>query len=453
MKSSAAMENFIVYMNTSDFNSRFGFQEIIKKLNPAKYFNYFLESDFFGFEKIIMNGALSYLKVVLEKGATKDIKEVINIMQQLTNELDNRNDFKQTDFSWRDFSELFAEIPIGLITSSFMSMFDRWVNQASFNEPITDFHIIQILIPKLLKKQSNTSLEKAFYILQKFTEILLLKDGNTEKIKLKLNSYSLKSLLRKENLNMFSACYNRLLNLFKERLEQISEKNDVSWMWRPAIEDHRLNFQWNDVENCFVESFRDTLQFWINNSEKSIMKKYIHDLLNSKTDIIRRIAIYTVHKNFNECGKLLKKIIKTEDFTIKSFHELYELIDSKFEHLSKQEKQAIFNKIKNLKILNENSSGDSENLQFRWLQAIYNKGYDKADKLFDSLKMKIHDANNPHPSFIYYIESLPIDNSPYNELELINFAENGKIINKLNSFSESRNAERSYTIIGVIQAF
>ena len=122
-------------------------------------------------------------------------------------------------------------------------------------------------------------------------------------------------------------------------------------------------------------------------------------------------------------------------------HELYGLLRNHFADFSREQKEATLEAIRNLPVPTSGEDPEKrlKRAQRNWLSAIAVKGYEPADKWFAELltDASLGGFSRQHPDFYSYM-SVGWGSGPaaYEAPELIAFAEEGSLVEKLNAFEQ-----------------
>ena len=132
-------------------------------------------------------------------------------------------------------------------------------------------------------------------------------------------------------------------------------------------------------------------------------------------------------------------LVRPELFSVGHLHELYRLLNLRFESLSEKAKQATIEALRNIPIPDDDEEGPGrvERLQFRWLNAISATSYAPAVKWFGELTAKYGSAPK-HPDYLSHIETRwGPGPSQYSAEELVALAEQRTLVQKLAAFKPS----------------
>lgn len=137
---------------------------------------------------------------------------------------------------------------------------------------------------------------------------------------------------------------NTLHNKGSKKLKQKSNE-DVSFIWRPAIEDHEQNYNF-DLRSYLVSSIRDALEKSENVDVKSL-KKSLSLLTNFNYHIFRRLELYFYGRHSKEFNDEINKLV-IEYFGNSNFkHEYYYMLQNCYSHLTCKNQKRLLDIISN----------------------------------------------------------------------------------------------------------
>lgn len=121
------------------------------------------------------------------------------------------------------------------------------------------------------------------------------------------------------------------------------QKEDFSYIWRPAIEDHEQNYDFGKIKEVLVSCLRDSLMQLasrqLDKSLPSILARYCR----SHYTIFKRLALFVMSNNADHFGDLIKMFIhkkkNLDDHRIR--HELFGLLQKNFPILETDTQQFI----------------------------------------------------------------------------------------------------------------
>ena len=117
-------------------------------------------------------------------------------------------------------------------------------------------------------------------------------------------------------------------------------KDDISYAWRPAIEEHPNNGETRDVKSALVRSLRNTLEV-TGEKDISLLKKCLEVLKERNYLIFRRLELH-IYKFYPEEFKDEIEKIALEGFADRRFvHEYYSLLKKTFSNLQEPTRKDI----------------------------------------------------------------------------------------------------------------
>lgn len=123
------------------------------------------------------------------------------------------------------------------------------------------------------------------------------------------------------------------------------QKDDFSYIWRPAIEEHEQNYKFGKINELLVSTLRDTIMFILKKDDDEFLRPLLQRYLRSRYTTFKRLALYTLSEHVEHYSEIIIAIVtnkKTlEDHRIQ--HELYSLIKKSFMSLDEKVRQFILN--------------------------------------------------------------------------------------------------------------
>jgi hypothetical protein len=301
------------------------------------------------------------------------------------------------------------------------------------------------LVPKLLASDTEEDKRKAALLLFHLTAV---KHDENDRIDTVVDEYWLKELMDKYAGQFGAKLGEEAAAVLEERLHEanaIEPEGFGSWVGRPAIEDHPQNVAHDTGVNQLISGARDVLSGWVESGDPAAVT-HVLGLLNDKVSLVQRIAIYLVNAKFSVMGKVLDTLIDARFLQEREYnHEIYNLWKERFAEFDEAHKRKLFETIQKLALSNpedyEAPERTLKRLRRKWLTPISGKGYAPADQALAELtKDTTLGQPDPHPDLMSYIESYTgSGSSPYEASELISFALNGTLVDKLNAFVEVDN--------------
>ena len=194
---------------------------------------------------------------------------------------------------------------------------------------------------------------------------------------------------------------------------------------------------------------------WVEHDHLSA-RSAVEACLRDEMEIVRRIGLHVLDKQWDILRCVYLSIFGPQLFSRGHLHELYNLLREHFCEMSENEKSATIEEIR--KIPRPHTDQDPEGalkyIQRNWLSAIAGAGYEPADTWFREL---MSDATlgplQEHPDFHSYIMThTGFGTTPYQADELIAFAKDQSLVEKLNAFHES-NVWRGPTARALVDTF
>ncbi|OAQ21540.1 hypothetical protein [Thermosulfurimonas dismutans] len=153
--------------------------------------------------------------------------------------------------------------------------------------------------------------------------------------------------------------------------EKYEKPVDLSYIWRPAIEDHLQNTR-EDVKNVLVNAVRDAADLLIKEGLLSI-EETIHHLEKYSYPIFKRIILYLLWRFPEKAGRFIPQyLINNTLFNDPHFrHEYNILLRKYFKNLDNREKKQIIRWLEqgpDPELLKDKSPGEKEQLRKLWLR-------------------------------------------------------------------------------------
>lgn len=177
----------------------------------------------------------------------------------------------------------------------------------------------------------------------------------------------------------------------------IKPANDLSYIWRAAIEEHSQNFEHYDPQDALVISLRNILEL----VAKEYSDKTLHILknfLSHKYSIFHRLAYHILRLNYSQYMDEINGIIKNKEllFDVTISHEYYILLRDVFQEINPDLKVFIIQSIREHERFRVDDKPEIQELQkrFYWLERLhffepYLEGETK--EFYDSLKQEFKD--------------------------------------------------------------
>ncbi len=345
--------------------------------------------------------------------------------------------------TWYRFAQILSLLPVDAIREDDINLVAQWLDSRFGNTLVAD-EIGKRFLPKLLKGGSSHELALACRLVDIVTRIRWVEKTGLSSEKRKdavpiTDAYWLKELLKKNAKNIGAKCSLPMVQLLADRVETIVKEDDrdrFSYIWRPAIEDHKQNSaQKLELENILLTALREASLGLLEQHEDAGIK-FVKNLLQTGRQSFRRLAFYLIGERFRQLSDVFYKHVTKESFDSRVQHELYGLISRRFTEFHPAEKDRIVDLIDSLIAhwRNDESREFATNyLRLSWLTAVKDKGHTKADSLYAEYRKKVGEEPQ-RPDFPYYTEvGWAQHRSPYAVDELLAMTP-GQLIKALNDF-------------------
>jgi hypothetical protein len=473
---SAKLESFFEMMGQGDEFAQHGFDLLIKRGEPEKYFDALKERGFFdpaknsgpvpstnpGFVHIPIWHAVTYLDAVAKRAAAANddalSQKILQVIRDVSSFRDSKNgeptDNYQTYFR---FADIWGILPVRCIELDDLRLIRTWL-KSKYDRGMIAYSLAKGLLKNLLASGTPDDIKKACVIVEEcmaFEWSSEERRGRTKELVTLVDDYWLKEMLNKYARELGEKAGLDAVSIFEKGLRTIfsdERRSYGSTLWRPAIETSGQNLDWHGAENRFVEGMRDALQGWID-AKPDAATVYVAQALQNKSEIIRRIALHSVTEHFELLREAFENVIAPELFTSSQRHELYRLLNQRFGELSDAGKAAIIDAIRKLPppATGEDPARRLKFIQREWLSGI--KNHPEAAAWFSQLSSDPELGSvSDYPDFLAYheIRSGP-GPAPFGADSLTAFAEDGTLVDRLNGFTET-DSWKGPTLGGLVAA-
>jgi hypothetical protein len=370
--------------------------------------------------------------------------EIIQIIREVSrppsgNKADNYR-------TWVAFARILSNIPVDLIQYADLDLVGDWV-KSQFGASLLGRELGQHLVPRFLQNSNLADWEKAERLIEIVTEVRIVEKvyGKEHKVTNKevhtaLDSYSLRELFKYNSELLGKRVGQEIVKILSKRIKESSTSashNELSHIWRRAIEDHAQNIGAEDTEHVLVSAFRDVLCSFA--SEKiDEASDVLRALLTDESVLVRRVALHTINKHYSLYPGLLWEILEPQWFQSQYKHELYQLINLNFSKFSSPEQATLIEIIRKLTYEHSDErDSDRRDMAMRldWLHAIRGKGNVQADQLYDQY-IGVVEYVPKHPDFSSYFEVRRGNLAPNSKDQLLKLSVT-EIVEYLEEFQET----------------
>jgi hypothetical protein len=410
------------------------------------------ETDDKGFYVIPLWPVLEYLEKTAPELETEGNKEYANKFLAIIRST-TKSSIESGISNWRTwwyFAKILRHIPIDLITPKDIDLCAYWLNDP-FDRMIIGDELGNKFFPRLLNERTDHSRQLSSKLLMSLTQIRWIEKprGTKNEFKpvLQIEQWHADKLFRNQSQSrkIGKVLGQAGLSIIKARIEEIlrkDEKDEYSYIWRPAIEDHDQNKNRNNAANILITAFRDALSGYIEEMayEISQVSDYISGLLEQKFIVFQRVGIYIVGVYYDLLRSTLNRILEPRFFTSHYKHELFHLLRRNFIKFEDSDKDLVLQIIDSLAVENYDENVDLKTKRkaykkLVWLTAVKDQGYSPADELF-ARNYSIIGHEPEHPDFSSYMEVGWVGEiSPYTAAELLSRGVD-ELIDVLKSFKE-----------------
>jgi hypothetical protein len=181
----------------------------------------------------------------------------------------------------------------------------------------------------------------------------------------------------------------------------LKEKEDLSYIWRAAIENHSQNYEHYDYKEILLVALRNALEIGVSKN-RSIGRKKIDEMLNHDYSIFRRLGIHLVRVSEKKYLPIAKKLIKKKSFYRDAtyVHEFYLMIKDLFPFFNEKEQRSIFDIILSTKRFRREDKPEYQESQIKhwhwerlnflqlYLKGEIKKYFEELTKEFSDLKFR-----------------------------------------------------------------
>ena len=443
--------------------AEWGFEILLKRQDFADFFDHLAEANLFspeynygpvpaedpGYVRIPYWSALDYLEAVAgqagENNDTQLAQKVLGVIHSVSTYRDPDGSSRDNYHTYRKFAKILGLVPTAAVTKENLGLIPVWLN-SKYDRGMVGRALDQGALRRLLASDSPDDWQKACIILRHCTAIIWVDERGLGKGRKKpvsvVEDYWLKKLIKHHASTFGIKAGREATEIFRDRVREVFGEeygNLPTDLRRPAVDDHPQNHSWDGAVNCVVEGLRDVLLFWIDNEPEGATA-FVAEILKDENEMARRIGIYTLNQRWPVLNSLYSNILGPQLFDSRNIHELYHLLKERFAEFSEPDKTATLETIRQLSPPSDHEEPDRflRRTQRNWLSAIAGKGYEPVDTWFKKLDTNQNLGKlSEHPDFHSYMETWSgTGPSPYSVQELLAFAEDGSLIERLNDFQQ-----------------
>ena len=346
--------------------------------------------------------------------------------------------------TWWQFAKIIKHIPVQYIISQDVEMFAYWLRDR-FDRTLVAVELSKGFLKNLLAADVENSKGLILKLLEALTQFKRVDKGRAfgseKKPVLSVDESHARKIFKKLAPDIGRVVGQDGVEVFRKKVEEILvelDKDEYSYIWRPAVEEHRQNVGTEDALHIFISAFRDFLDSYVAGHSNGVTD-YVCFLLESEYRVIQRVAIYVASQHFDDFKTISERILKSDFFNRHFQHELRHLLEKNFGALDSESRKQVLGIIDTLIV---DSDLDSKlktkqvaHKKLIWLSAIRGQGDDDADNLYES-NFQITGSEPKHPEFSSYMESgSGGDKTPYFKEQLLS-RKADYLVELLNGFQE-----------------
>ena len=452
---------FLQRMTQSPEEAQWGFELLLKRPNFADFFDHLRDYGLFNpvnnpspitvedgkYVRVPYWSALDYLAACAKlAGKNSDIalaEKILGVIRDVTKARLDHEGHPDNHHTYWKFAEILGDVPTAAVTDADIDLIPVWVN-SRFDRGMVGHALDKGLMRKLLESQAPQDWIRASRVIWHSSIIVWVDEEGLEKKRKKpvsvMDDYWLNELIQHNAGRLGSKAGKEAVDVFIRRLREVYSEDvraKASWLFRPAVEEHKQNHNWGGADNRFVEGTRDALIAWVDHDPASAMP-YIEALLGDDAEIVRRVAFHILNERWDALRPLLMKFLGAKLFDSGHLHELYGLLDRRFGSFTDDEKAATIRAIREIQPSDhwKEPALSLKRTQRNWLSAIAGKGFADADTWYAELQAdETLGRLSDHPDFhTYMVSSWGPGPTPLRAEQLVEFAKQGTLIEQLNAF-------------------
>ena len=327
---------------------------------------------------------------------------------------------KKENFSnyrtWWQLVKVIRNIPTHLISLEDIDLIDYWLDDP-YERGLVAEQVGEKWLPDLLEKSDEHCNQIALRLLDILYKVNFIdkKYGSHEKKKpvLRHTSHYAKKITK--NVAGLSGLKLGLsaVEFFQSRLISILDelKNDTwSSIWRPAIEeDDEQNRGRHDAGNILIAAYRDCL-LGVVDKDVAASSAHLLSLFDCQYQTLKRLAIYTIDKNFEALKNICDPILASEFFHDNFRHELWHFLNNYYREFVSDQKTKVMDIIEGMEIHDDEGNievGPTAYKRAIWLAAI--KDFDEQTSQLYEKYTDIIGVQPEHPDFSSYMTAGWVD--------------------------------------------
>lgn len=341
--------------------------------------------------------------------------------------------------TWWQFSKIINNMPAHLIKIDDLAIFDYWLSDPYETDLVAE-ELGEKLFPKLVAGGEH-SIEIALGILDILFKVRFDEQSGESRPRkqalLRIGTWNADKIIKVVARLSGEKAGLDAAHMWEAKLTVVLDTltNDTwSSIWRNSIEDQERKGTINDYEELLLVAYRDCLLGLVDYNSKTALD-YLHELLNSEYQTLRRIAIYIVDTEFPRLSELANRVVIPKHFKDNLKHELWHFLNNHFQDLNNNLKRQIIRKIKAISVDDEMGNAQEKRTAYErsvWLAAIKDKD-EAVDELYQAL-VNFTKTKPDHPDMAFYTHAGFVQHEspiPTEELMALNINE---LVIRLNEY-------------------
>ena len=321
---------------------------------------------------------------------------------------------------WWQFAKIIRALPADIVSIADIDVVDYWLDD-KYERGIVAEELGEHWLSALLDDANSSSKALALGLFKTLYRIAIAEPdvarAKSKSIHLRFDSWHAKNITNKVAGRIGAILGVPAIAYLEQTLRSILDElqNDKwSTLWRPAIEEHEQNASREDAEDIIVDVLRDALAGYVTQQPVEGQERVL-SLLKQPYVMLKRIAVYTIAKSFEELKGLTSEILVPDHFGPHLQHEMWHLLNSCYPSFDDQNKVVLRSLILALVELDDHGKPDRSATAYRravWLSAI--KQYGDGLQLLYKQCIDILGREPEHPDFGSYMSVgwMREDNSP-----------------------------------------
>lgn len=182
-----------------------------------------------------------------------------------------------------------------------------------------------------------------------------LQSPNREEAEGRLEEYEFKELMQEAFPKLLEIYPRKVIHILERNLKvaldieskstKTKRREDYSYIWRPAIEEHEQNYNFGRIKELLVSKLRDSLKYDSTKGDKHYLHSLLQRYMKSRYTIFKRLALYIYCEDIEAYANHIQEILLNkkllEDHRIR--HEIYRLLKQSYPKMKVDVQRFILN--------------------------------------------------------------------------------------------------------------